>query len=200
MWYWATITYVFQIAVENVLNLMFFKRICIEAVHPLLFCGLDIFHLCSLAQTKAGYCHNLGIIKHMCLAMRGTFCNARLFQICIYIYLYNPYIESIASWNTSNSSSKHLTITLSLGETTFIEVWKHHLETEDHFYRRPPLTQWVLSSVIASIHPSVCLFVHLSVCPSVRPKQCSHSNSLRIIAISLKFYGMMHSTMKHIVI
>ena len=47
---------------------------------------------------------------------------------------------------------------------------------------------------IASVCPSVCL----SVGPSVHPEWRHCSNSLRISAISLKFGGMMHSTMEQI--
>ena len=36
--------------------------------------------------------------------------------------------------------------------------------------------------------------------PSVRPEWYYHSSTLRILAISLKFDGMMHSTMEQIAI
>ena len=58
----------------------------------------------------------------------------------------------------------------------------------------------VLSLVIASICPSVRPSIRPSACPSVRPNRSSRSNSLRISAISLKFGGMMHSTMEQIAI
>ena len=50
----------------------------------------------------------------------------------------------------------------------------------------------VLSSVNASSRPSVC--------PSVHPEWRYRSNSSRISAISLKFHGMMHSSMEQIAI
>ena len=57
-------------------------------------------------------------------------------------------------------------------------------------YPQPPSARRLLSLVIPSISSSV----RLSVCPEWH----SHSNSLRISAISLKFDGMMHSTMEQI--
>ena len=48
------------------------------------------------------------------------------------------------------------------------------------------------------VHPSVCPAVCPSVHPSVHPEWHSCFNSLRISAISLKFGGMMHSTVEQI--
>ena len=46
--------------------------------------------------------------------------------------------------------------------------------------------------------PSAAMDICVSVCPSVCREWRSLSNSLRISAISLKFGGMMHSTMEQI--
>ena len=46
------------------------------------------------------------------------------------------------------------------------------------------------------VRPSVRLFVRLFVRLSIHPKRHSHSYSLTISAVSLKFGGMMHSTME----
>ena len=67
-------------------------------------------------------------------------------------------------------------------------VWKwYSICIIIHFYPRPPLA------------PTGIVVGH-SVFPSVHSEWCSFSNSLRISAISLKFGGMMHSTMEQIAI
>ena len=50
------------------------------------------------------------------------------------------------------------------------------------------------------IRPFAHTSIHLSVCPSVRPECHYQINSLMISTISLKFGGMMHSTMEQITI
>ena len=59
-----------------------------------------------------------------------------------------------------------------------------------------------LNQILTSdaIGPMGIVVGHRAGRPSVRPERRSRSNSLRIIAISLKFGGIMHSTMEHIAI
>ena len=64
------------------------------------------------------------------------------------------------------------------------------------FYPEPPSARRVMSSAIASVRPSICL----SIRPSVHPEWRFLYNTFRIIAISLKFGGAMHSTMEGIAI
>ena len=64
------------------------------------------------------------------------------------------------------------------------------------------LCQWILLSFYYPRPPSAPTGIDVGHCvrPSVRPERHYHSNSLRISDISLKFSGMMHSTMEQIVI
>ena len=115
-----------------------------------------------------------------------------------------PYLSWLFHWHCGNSVEPgrlewHIWVDKHILPTNLIPGWRYMLTSILNMEFLPSADDrcWlVLSLVIAFFPSSVCP----SVCSSVRPKRCSCCDSLRISAISLKFVGMMLSSMKQIAI